>query len=200
LTDILSSGKTRIQEICMGRWQAPGMIVLFLIFIAAYGVSQSVESSVNEVPVGFAEIEMGMELDQVKELLKRDPQFKFRGDPDVSLLTSPNESLIETEGISFIDRAYFQFHEGKLYTIILALDPDRVDHYTMYTTLVGRYGEPTSLDPSEAVWEFDALRLALERPLSVKYVDSATFNDILRENAKLESLNALNRDQFLGQF
>ena len=184
----------------MGRWKAAGVTVFFLIFFAAHGVSQNAESTRAAAPLGFAEIEMGMELDQVKELLKRDSQFKFRGDPDVSLLASPNESLIETEGLSFIDRAYFQFHKGKLYTIILALDPGRIDHYTMYTTLVGRYGEPSSLDPTEAVWEFDAIRMALERPLSVKYVDTATFNDILRENAKAESLNALNRDQFLGQF
>lgn len=184
----------------MGRLKAAGMTASILILFAVNGVSQSVESTAAATPVGFAEIEMGMDLEQVKELLKRDPQFKFRGDPDVSLLAGPNESLIETEGLSFIDRAYFQFHEGKLYTIILALNPERIDHYTMYTTLVGRYGEPTSLDPSEAVWEFDAIRMALERPLSVKYVDTVTFNDILRENAKLESLNALNRDQFLGQF
>ncbi len=184
----------------MSSWRAAVLVVFILIFFAAHGVSQSAESSHAAAPVGFAEIEMGMELDRVKELLTRDSQFKFRGDPDVSLLASPNESLIETEGFSFIDRAYFQFHEGKLYTIILALDPERIDHYTMYTTLVGRYGEPTSLDPSEVVWEFDTIRMALERPLSVKYVDTVTFNDILRENAKLESLNALNRDQFLGQF
>ena len=136
----------------------------------------------------------------VKELLKRDTQFKFRGDPDVSMLASPNESLIETRGISFIDRAYFQFHEGKLYTIILALDPERIDHYTMYTTLVDRYGEPNSLDPTEAIWEFAFIRMALERPLSVKYVDTAVFGSILRENAKAESLNSLNRDRFLDQF
>ena len=107
----------------MGRWKAAGVTVFFLIFFAAHGVSQNAESTRAAAPLGFAEIEMGMELDRVKELLTRDSQFKFRGDPDVSLLASPNESLIETEGFSFIDRAYFQFHEGKLYTIILALDP-----------------------------------------------------------------------------
>ena len=116
------------------------------------------------------------------------------------MLASPNESLIETQGLSYIDRAYFQFHEGKLYTIILALDPERIDHYTMYTTLVDRYGEPTSLDPTEAVWEFAFIRMALERPLSVKYVDTAVFGSILRENAKAESLNSLSRDRFLDQF
>ena len=124
----------------MGSWRIAPLIVIILTIFAAHGVSQS-------APAGFAEIEMGMGLERVKELLKGDSQFNFRGDPDVSLLASPNESLIETEGTSFIDRAYFQFHQGKLYTIILSLDPERIDHYTMYSTLVERYGEPSSLDP-----------------------------------------------------
>jgi hypothetical protein len=156
--------------------------------------------SETPAPPGFAGIEMGMALDVVKELLKRDPQFRFRGDPDVSMLARPNESLIETEGLSFIERAYFQFYEGKLYTIILALNPERVDHYTMYTVLVDRYGEPSSLDPTEAVWEFDSIRMVLERPLSVKYIDNLVFNEILRQNARAESLNALSRERFLEQF
>ena len=198
-SDILDSAVFG-EGVRMGSWRVAPLIFFACIFFTEHGVSQSVGSSEVRAPRGFAEIEMGMELGRVKELLKQDPQFNFRGDPDVSLLASPNESLIETEGISFIDRAYFQFYQGKLYTIILALDPERIDHYTMYTTLVDRYGDPTTLDPSEVVWEFDVIRMALERPLSVKYVDTAAFDDILRENAKLESLNAFNRNQFLEQF
>jgi hypothetical protein len=180
----------------MNRWKSTGLTMIVAFCFALPVVSQDIP----EAPLGFAGIEMGMELDVVKELLKRDSQFRFRGDPDVSMLATPNESLIETEGLSFIDRAYFQFYEGRLYTIILALDPEKIDHYTMYSTLVDRYGEPTSLDPSEAVWEFDFIRMALERPLSVKYVDTVAFGSILRENAKAESLNALSRDRFLDQF
>ena len=156
--------------------------------------------SALRAPLGFAGIEMGMELDLVKEQLMRDSQFRFRGDPDVSMLTRRSESLIETEGISFIKRAYFQFYEGRLFTIILALNPDKLDHYTMYTLLVERYGEPVSLDPTQAVWEFDAVRMVLERPLSVKYIDSVVFDEILKKNAQTESLNALSRERFLDQF
>lgn len=151
-------------------------------------------------PKGFSGIELGMDINQVKSALVKDGQFKFRGDPDVSLLARPNESLIETEGFSFIDRAYFQFYSGKLYTIILALDLEEMDHYTMYTTLVNRYGEPETLDPTAAVWEFFGVRMSLERPLSVKYVDSLAFEEILRQNAQTESLNALSRERFLEQF
>jgi len=167
---------------------------------AAGGTTADESATDVAAPKGFAAIEMGMELSRVKELLKQDPQFNFRGAPDVSMLARPNESLIETKGITFIDRAYFQFYEGRLYTIIIALNQDRLDHYSMYTELIERYGKPATLDPTEAVWEFESIRMVLERPLSVKYIDTLVFGEIVRQNARLESLNALSRDQFLDQF
>ncbi len=175
-------------------------LVSVIMVLAAAPLLFSQTPAAIEAPRGFAGIEIGMGIEEVKTALSRDAQFKFRGDPDVSLLASPNESLIETEGLTFIDRAYFQFYKGRLYTIILLLNPERIDHYTMYTTMVSRHGEPTGLDPSEAVWEFDRIRLALERPLSVKYIDTLAFGDILRQNARTESLNALSRERFLDQF
>ncbi len=174
--------------------------LLFALMLTVVTASVCAQAYEAPPPEGFAAIEMGMELERVKELLKADPQFDFRGDPDVSFLARPNESLIETEGMTFIDRAYFQFYEGRLYTIILALNQDRLDHYTMYTELIDKYGEPASLDPTEVVWEFDEIRMVLERPLSVKYIDIPVFNRIVRQGAQAESLNALSRDRFLEQF
>jgi hypothetical protein len=187
------------------RHPLPVFLVVFLLWAAASAPltaqpADTVEAAVAPAPKGFAGIDLGMDLEEVKQALIRDPQFTFRGDPDVSLLSLPNEALIETEGFSFIDRAYFQFYEGRLYTIILSLNPERVDHFSMYTRLVERYGQPTSLDPTESVWEFEGLRLSLERPLSVKYVDTLAFAEILRQNAQTESLNALTRERFLDQF
>ncbi len=153
-----------------------------------------------EPPNGFNELILGLELEEIKQRLQADSNFAFRGDPDVSMLSAPNETLIETTGTTFIERAYFQFTESRLYSIILELDQTRLDHYTMYTQLVGSYGEPDSLDPSEAVWDFESVRLSLERPLSVKYLDSEAFERIIGAKRKAESLNKINRDRFLDQF
>jgi hypothetical protein len=185
----------------MNRRAAVLIVATILSLVGAAPIlAQSSRAVSIEEPRGFAGIEIGMALSEVKSALVRDSQFKFRGDPDVSLLSSPNETLIETEGYTFIDRAYFQFYRGRLYTIILLLNPERIDHFTMYSTFVSRYGDPSSLDPSEAVWEFDSIRVALERPLSVKYLDTLAFGEILRQNAQTESLNALSRERFLDQF
>ena len=146
------------------------------------------------------DIQLGLELTMAKNLLKSNSYFDYRGDPDVSLLARPNESLIETRGMLFIKRAYLQFYEKRLYTIILELEPTRMDHFTMYTILVEKYGSPTSLDPTETIWEFETVRLSLERPLSVKYIDKVIFESLLGKSDKAESLNKLNRELFLEQF
>ncbi len=151
-------------------------------------------------PRGFRSIRLGMELEQVKQLLIEDPLFDYRGDPDISFLPLPPQTLIETSGSSFIRRAYFQFDQDLLYIIILSMDPDRLDYYTLYSTLSGKYGQPTSLDPTEAVWQFDGLRLSLERPLSVKYIDSTVFEALKEEGQVQEDLWEISKDNFLQQF
>jgi hypothetical protein len=151
-------------------------------------------------PRGFRSIELGMELEQVKRLLIADPLFDYRGDPDISFLPQPPQTLIETSGSSFITRAYFQFHEDRLYIIILSLDPDRLDYYTLYSTLSEKYGEPTSLDPTEAVWVFEEVRLSLERPLNVKYIDRAVFEALKEEGQVQEDLWEISKENFLEQF
>jgi len=145
----------------------------------------------------FGGVELGMDRDAVIEALKKNYLFSYRGPEDVSLLPSPNQSLIEVSGLSFVKRGYFQFYEGKLWTIILVLDPAKIDHYSMYTTLVAKYGEPGLLDPKEARWEDGSVRMALERPLSLRYMDMAVYLR-LRDEAKAgQSFAEFDREGFL---
>jgi hypothetical protein len=151
-------------------------------------------------PRGFRSIQLGMELEQVKQLLIEDPLFDYRGGPDISFLPLPPQTLIETSGSSFIRRAYFQFDQDRLYIIILSLDPDRLDYYTLYSTLSNKYGQPTSLNPTEAVWRFETLRLSLERPLNVKYIDTTVFEALKEEGQVQEDLWEISKENFLQQF
>jgi hypothetical protein len=146
----------------------------------------------------FRGLELGMDRESAITALKKDPIFAYRGPEDISLLPSPNQSLIEVSGLSFVKRGYFQFYEGKLWTMILELNPDKVDHYSTYTSLVGKYGEPTLIDPKEARWEDKATRMALERPLSLRYMDMTVYEK-LREGASAKaSVEELDRQGFLG--
>jgi hypothetical protein len=146
----------------------------------------------------FRGVKLGMDRDGVIAALKKDGVFAYRGPEDLSLLPSPNQSLIEVSGPSFVRRGYFQFYDGKLWTIIIELNPDQVDHYSVYTSLVAKYGEPGLLDPKEARWEDKATRMALERPLTLRYMDMAVYGK-LREGASAKaSTRELDRQGFLG--
>jgi hypothetical protein len=151
-------------------------------------------------PSSFRGIALGMPVDQVKALLRQDALFRYRGDPDVSFLPSSGESLIETEGSSYIRRAYFQFADGALYVFIIVLDTARLDHYGLFTAFSAKYGPPASFDPREAVWQSDAVRFSLERPLTVKYIDRRVFEAQAARGAAQEDLELLSRERFIEQF
>ena len=140
---------------------------------------------IQPLPRKYRTMQLGMNIDDVKKALANDSIFGYRGERDVSLLQSPNRVLIETSGLSFLDRSWFQFYEDKLYTMIFKLDEDRVDFYSMFKTLNEKYGEPTSLSPDKVVWKDDSITLCLERPLTIKYIDTKVFKEI-QDKANIE--------------
>jgi hypothetical protein len=151
-------------------------------------------------PERFRDFSLGMDLEALKSALQKDGLFDFRGDRDVSLLPGREQSLIETTGFSFVRRAFFQFRDGKLFIMVFNLDTGIVDHYSVYTAFVRKYGEPAALSPKEAVWESDAVRVAVERPLTVKYIDKQVFNEIVSESKTSESSELFLRQEFLDDF
>jgi hypothetical protein len=146
----------------------------------------------------FRGIELGMDRDSVIAALKKDAIFSYRGPEDLSLLPSPNQSLIDVSGSSFVRHGYFQFFDGKLWVMILELDAGKVDHYSVYTSLVARYGEPGLLSPKEARWEDKATRMALERPLTLRYMDMRVYARLRDEAGAKAGARELDRQGFLG--
>ncbi len=179
-----------------------GVILLFLVIILPCSGQDtgSEKESPAPVPRGFGDLTLGRDMEQVKDILLDDPNFNFRGDPDVSMLMRPNESLIECKGFSFIDRAYFQFYEKRLYIITLDMREEMLGHYTLYRTFTEKYGEPDRLSPTESVWESAETLFILERPSTVKYIDRETFEMLKRQGRMEESARDLSREQFLELF
>jgi len=154
----------------------------------------------EELPRSFRKLQLGMSLDELKEALTDDELFEFRGDPDVSFLPIKEENLVETAGLSFIRRAFFQLREKAVFIMAFTLDSRRIDHYSVFTSLVKKYGEPASLNPREAVWENETTRISLERPLTVKYIDMTVFKAIIDEAKTVESAEVFRRQGFLNDF
>ncbi|MDR2159704.1 MAG: hypothetical protein LBP23_06520 [Treponema sp.] len=152
------------------------------------------------LPRRYRETSLGMSLEDLKAGLARDGIINFRGDRDVSFLPSREQTLVETTGFSFIRRAFFQLRDGKVFIMAYALNTRLVDHYSVFTAFTEKYGEPLYLDPKQAVWESEATRVSIERPLTVKYIDKTIFNDIVNESSLIESAEIRRRQEFLDDF
>ena len=152
------------------------------------------------LPRQFREIVLGMGLEELKAVLIKDNLFNFRGDRDVSFIPVREESLVETTGSSFIKRAFFQLRDGTLFIMAFTLNTEMMDHYSVFTGLVAKYGEPSYLDPKEAVWETEETRIAIERPLTVKYIDKVVFDDIINESTLIQSRRVQQYQDFLDEF
>ena len=153
------------------------------------------------LPNGYSSARLGMDIDSLKEALKKDHQFGYRGDRDVSLSPSDGQFLIETDGsqfgFSFLERCWFQFASDKLYIITLNLDRSKIDHYSVFSKLCEKYGTPSELSPQKSVWRDGDVILSLEKPLTLKYVDAKTVES-KKNSSNVQQTAAENaRDEFL---
>lgn len=162
------------------------------------------------LPPGYDGVNLGMTVDEVKDALKKHPEFGYRGDRDVSLSPSIRgqkdgekvyDVLIETDAtyvpVTFFDRCWFQFTDGKLSTITLNLNREKVDHYSVFQTLCEKYGNPDQISPQKSIWSDDSVQLSLERPLVIKYVDKKIFNQRKDEATVEKTTTEKMRDAFL---
>ena len=140
---------------------------------------------------------LGMDFEAVKDALKKDGLFGYRGERDVSLLPGENRVLIETSSTGYLTRCWFQFYENKLYTIIINFNPEKIDFYSVLTQLLKKYGEPASLSPETVYWQNADISLNLERPVSLKYMDMHVFNALADKSSVEESAAEILRSHIL---
>jgi len=146
---------------------------------------------------GYDNIKLGMAYQACYDALMSNTSLDYRGTPDVSLSPGRDEKIIETRGVHFIKRGIFQFRQDKLFTIILELNPLNIDYYTLYTTFVERYGEAKFLSPDLSSWEDGSVRLMLEKPLTLKYLDVAVIDALAKEASIEESGQERSRAGFI---
>jgi hypothetical protein len=167
----------------------------------------------------FRKFSLGMSEHDIKEAIAQDALFQYQGETPgldsglsppsmseatglVSLPSATNTVSIEALGSgAYISQAWFQFNDDKLYIMAFALNPLLMDRFSVYTSLVKKYGEPSSLNPQMAVWgDSAATRLSLETPLTVKYIDTASFNALINAASTASAAEERSREAFLNDF
>lgn len=171
-------------------------LLLFLVYILCALCSEDFEA----LPSGYRALQLGMDIEAAKKVLQADGLFGYRGERDVSLLPDQERQLIETEGTSFIQKAWFQFVEGSLYSISLQMDTSKLDYGSFFKTLSEKYGKPQSLSPEQTTWENESVVMSLEKPLTVKYIDKKIYASLMEESRMEEAAFEISRDLFLESF
>lgn len=152
------------------------------------------------LPSSYRGYSLGMGIDELKKLLAADNAFLFRGDPDVSYLPVTDQNLVESSGSAYIKRVFFQLKEKTVFIMAFTMNTDMIDHYSIFTSFVTKYGQPKILSPKEAVWESETTRISIERPLTVKYIDKRVFDTLVNDSHVAESRAQELRTQFLSEF
>jgi hypothetical protein len=171
-------------------------VVFFVFIVSVLGAQE--EKGV--LPTKFRSFSLGMKLDDLKNELINDSYFAFRGDRDVSFLPLTEQNLVESAGYNFVKRAFFQLKDGNVFIMSFSLNTEMIDHYSVYTAIVKKYGQPIILNPREAIWESDTTRVSIERPLTVKYIDKTIFDSLVEESKIGASESTEMRKEFLDDF
>lgn len=172
-------------------------IIYFSIFLLS-----GVYFYANELPHGYKDVILGMSLEETKDALLKEPDFGYHGERDVSLIPHTNKVLIETDaekglGSNFLSRCWFQFHNNQLFTITININTNKMDYYSVFTTLCKKYGEPQNFDPNSATWKNEDVTMSLEKPLTLKYIDNKLFEDTQNYSNVPSSPQELTQEMFL---
>jgi len=175
-------------------------LLLFFIFINSISLFAQ-----QKLPHGYRSIQLGMSVDDTKIELIKDPDFGYYGDRDVSLIPGSEQILIETDSTrkykdSYLTRCWFQFYDDVLYTMTLNINTNKIDYYSMFTTLSNKYGNPDSLDPQKAVWADEEVTVILEKPLSIKYIDNFTKDLLSNFSVINKAAEEISKQSFLDEF
>lgn len=177
-------------------------IILIFATAAIFAQDNNAQNNKSKLPNGYGGVTLGMTLDNAKDALKKNSDFGYRGDRDVSLTPGDEHTLIEcdpqkTMANPFLQRCYFQFSSDTLYIITINVSGDKMDYFSMFDTLCNKYGNPNSLNPNCATWENDSVKMTLERPLCLKYIDKSVFDDLQEKSLVEKSGKEKTRDMFL---
>jgi hypothetical protein len=80
------------------------------------------------------------------------------------------------------------------------MNPSMVDYFSISSSLEEKYGSPASFSPEKMVWEDGKVTLSLERPLTLKYMDTAVFNSLLDQSRVQQGVREMLQQDFLDSF
>jgi hypothetical protein len=174
---------------------------LFFLLLCFFVVS--VSAFAEDLPSGYKKYLFGMSMDEVKETIKDDSLLKNVREEVLSVGIEPDKEILTVYGDrrngGYVEKAYFQFNEDKLFYIYLELSQKKVGYYSLLKSMTDKYGNATNLEPKKASWENDSVRIQIEKPCVLKYVDVKTWDSLSSMEADMEArkIEKIEREKFL---
>ena len=151
----------------------------------------------KELPSGFQDLNIGDSFDNVKDKLKKDNQlFNYKEEDVVFDESSRSKNIISSLGYGFLKNAVFQFNKEKLYTMSFYLDSSKIDYFSLSKSFKDKWGIPSEVTPNNFMWENNSVRILLEKPLIVRYIDLS----VLKEEKEAEKQNKTTKEEDRQEF
>ena len=126
------------------------------------------------VITGFKDIQLGSTRDDVINAILSDntmilPKKYMTGSVDIA--AEESATFLALEENKFYKSGYFIFKNDSLYSITIHFPPNQVDFLELLSALNSKYSKGAFLDANTVAWQNGNMRMILERPSIVKYIN-----------------------------
>ena len=123
---------------------------------------------------GFKDIQLGSTRDDVINAILSDntmilPKKYMTGSVDIA--AEESATFLALEENKFYKSGYFIFKNDSLYSITIHFQLNQVDFLELLSALNSKYSKGAFLDANTVAWQNGNMRMILERPSIVKYIN-----------------------------
>ena len=123
---------------------------------------------------GFKDIQLGSTRDDVINAILSDntmilPKKYMTGSVDIA--AEESATFLALEENKFYKSGYFIFKNDSLYSITIHFQQNQVDFLELLSALNSKYSKGAFLDANTVAWQNGNMRMILERPSIVKYIN-----------------------------
>lgn len=176
------------------------IILAFILFSLPLLFAQEkseIQSNGLQAIKGFDTLTLGMDYQSALNALDFSSNFIYNSQMPMWIESNP---VIAANGKGFVDKGYFQFYNGALYSITIELNRNRIDFFTLFMQLQQKYGKYKSFSPTIVRWEDENALLSLEKPLTLRYLEKRIHSQLIESSKVKESQKQKMREDFLEQF
>lgn len=151
-----------------------GLALLFATGTPSFGLKKE---------FNFMGLRLGMTPDEVKAVISQSSNLRIDETRYLGELNEANPFTLKASYFPFIRNVYIEFYRGKSYEIIVVLNPNYFDFFSLSETLEDKYGVPARKTSKRVHWQekTNRVELLLEKPSTIKVYDDLLMRQLHSE-------------------